>query len=113
MPSHRPESVGKNIQVELSDILRTETRDPRLGFVTITGVKMSHDLRTARVYISVLGDDDAQKETLEGLARATPFLRRALGPRLRLRHIPELFFSYDDTLERGSQIDRLLDRLKP
>lgn len=113
MPSHRPESVGKNIQVELSDILRTETKDPRLGFVTITGVSMTRDLRTAKVYLSVLGDETERQLTLEGLSRAAPFLRRTLAQRLRLRHAPELFFAYDDTLERGAHIDRLLDELKP
>lgn len=113
MPSHRPESVGKNIQVELSQILRTETRDPRLGFVTITGVHMTHDLRTAKVYISVLGNDEERRLTLEGLNRANAFLRRSLGQRVQLRHVPELFFAYDDTLERGNHIDKLLDQLKP
>ena len=112
MPSHRPESVGKNIQIELSNILHTETKDPRLGFVTITGVHMSHDLRTARVYISVLGSEEDRQLTFEGLNRANAFLRRSLGQRLSLRHTPELFFSYDDTLERGNRIDQLLDQLK-
>ena len=112
MPSHRPRSVGKLIQSELSDILRTEVKDPRLGFVTVTAVNMTRDLRTAKVFISVMGDDGERAATLEGLNRAMSFIRRLIGQRVRLRHVPELLFEYDDTMERGARIDALLDSLK-
>ncbi len=109
MASYRPESVGRSIQVELSKILREESKDPRLQDVTITGVTMSQDLRTAKVYISIFdGDKD---DVLEGLGRANAFLRRQVGQRVRLRHVPELFFSFDDSLEHGSRIDQLLSQL--
>jgi ribosome-binding factor A len=113
MPSHRRESVGKAVQNELSEILRTEVKDPRLGFVTITGVQMTQDLKLARVYISVMGDEEARTATLEGLDRAQSYIRRLIGGRLQLRNVPELMFSYDDSMERGSRIDALLDDLKP
>ncbi len=113
MPSWRPERVGQLIREELSEIFRKELKDPRLGFVTLTGVKMTKDLRTAKVFISVMGGGNAHEGTLEALSRATPFLRRALGQRLRLRHTPELLFAYDNSMEQGSRIDALLDSLKP
>ena len=111
MASYRPESVGRNIQQQLSEILRTEIRDPRLLSITLTGVKMSRDLRTARVYFSIPGEEPPWEEALEGLENAAAFLRREIGQRVRLRHIPELFFSYDDSIERGARIDRLLNDL--
>ena len=112
MAPWRPESVGRRIQAELSDIIRKQLKDPRLGFVTVTGVEMTKDLRTARVYISVMGDLDMQRETLDVFAHAASFLRREIGQRVRLRHTPELQFAYDDSIERGSKINRLLDGLE-
>lgn len=109
MASYRPESVGRNIQVELSKILRMDSRDPRLQDVTITGVNMSKDLRTAKVFISLLNDD--KDEVLASLERASAYLRRQIGQRVRLRHVPELFFAYDESLEQGSRIDQLLSQL--
>lgn len=109
MASYRPESVGRNIQIELSKILRQESRDPRLQEVTITGVKMSQDLRTAKVFISVL--DETKTDVLESLKRASAFLRRQIGQRVRLRHVPELFFAYDESLVQGARIDQLLSQL--
>ena len=111
MPSHRPASVGKAIQNELSEILRTEVKDPRLGFVTVTAVRMSRDLKTARVFISVMGEEEERQATLEGLHRAQSFIRRLIGQRVRLRNTPELLFTYDDSMERGARIDSLLDSL--
>lgn len=109
MASHRPESVGRNIQIELSKILRHESKDPRLQDLTITGVKMSRDLRTAKVYISILGD--GKDEVMEGLDRANPFLRRQIGQHVSLRHVPELFFAFDESFAHGSRIDQLLSQL--
>ena len=109
MASYRPESVGRNIQMALSKILRLESKDPRLQDVTITGVKMSRDLRTAKVYISILDDD--KQEVMDALDRANPFLRRQIGQNVRLRHVPELFFAFDDSLAHGSRIDQLLNQL--
>ena len=112
MPRWRPESVGRVIQEELSDLIKKGLRDPRLGYVTVTGVDVTRDLRTARVYISVMGDTAAQRESLDALTRATPFIRRELGQRLHLRHTPDLSFAYDDSIERGARINQILDGLK-
>jgi ribosome-binding factor A len=109
MASYRPESVGRNIQVELSKILRMESKDPRLQDITITGVSMSKDLRTAKVYFSLL--DDNKDEILANLERASAFLRRQIAQRVRLRHVPELFFAFDESLEQGTRIDQLLSQL--
>lgn len=110
MASWRPESVGREIREILSDLIRTRLKDPRLGFVTVTDVKMTRDLRSARVYVSVMGEGSGD-ETLEVLLRAAPFLRRELGSRLQLRHVPELTFQYDDSIERGTRINAILDGL--
>ncbi len=109
MPSYRPESVGKAIRVALSEILHTETRDPGLADVTITAVKMSRDLRTARVYVSAMSGTPAQTQVC--LIRAMSFLRRALAQRVPLRHVPELVFAPDESIARGARIDHLLDGL--
>ena len=109
MAPYRPESVGRSIQVELSKILRHESRDPRLENITVTGVTMSKDLRTAKIFISVL--HDRRDEVLEGLASANAFLRREVAQLVRLRNAPELFFSFDESLEHGSRIDQLLNKL--
>ena len=111
MPSYRPESVGKAIQVALSEILHTETRDPGLSDVTITSVDMSRDLRTARVYVSVMSGSEARTQVLGRLMRAMSFLRRALAQRVQLRHVPELVFAWDESMTQGARIDQLLDGL--
>ncbi len=111
MPSYRPESVGKAVQVALSEILHMETRDPGLAEVTITAVAMSRDLRTARVYVSVMSGAGVQTQVLERLMGAMSFLRRALAQRVQLRHVPELVFAWDDSITQGSHIEQLLNRL--
>jgi len=113
MATWRPESVGKEIQGILSQLFQQELKDPRLGFVTITGVRMSRDLRTARVFISVMGGEEDLEGTLEALDSATAFLRRMVGQRIRLRNVPELFFAHDDSIAKGSRIDEILKDLKP
>jgi ribosome-binding factor A len=109
----RAESVGRQIQEELSDLIHRHVKDPRLGYVTVTDVQVTRDLKFARVYVSVMGDGQIRDTSLKTLQRAMPFLRKELGRRIRLRHVPELEFKQDQTLERASRIDRLLDDLKP
>ena len=109
----RAESVGRQIQEELSDLIHRHVKDPRLGYVTVTGVQVTRDLKFARVYVSVMGEGQIRDTSLKTLQRAMPFLRKELGRRIRLRHVPELEFEQDQTLERASRIDRLLDDLKP
>ena len=107
----RSESVGRQIQLELSYLIHRHLKDPRLGYVTVTGVHVSRDLKFARVHVSVMGEDQIRDESLKTLQRALPFLRRELGGRIRLRNVPELEFRLDESLEQASRIDRLLDDL--
>ena len=113
MSRWRPESVGKQLREELSDLIQNRLKDPRLGFVTITDVRMTPDLREARVYASVLGEDARVAETMSALEHAVPFLRRELGRRVRLRITPEIEFINDRSIEQGARINKLLDQLDP
>src|SRR6187399_2065053 len=88
----RPDRVGEEIREELATLLAREVHDPGIGFVTLTRVKVSPDLQMARVFYTVIGDDKTQKATAQALTRATPFLRRHIGARIRLRRVPEIRF---------------------
>lgn len=112
MQGQRPQRVGDQIREDLSDIIRRDVKDPGVGFVTITHVKVSADLQSARVYYTSLGDEAAHRATGKALQRAAPFLRRQIGARIRLRRVPELFFTYDESVERGERIERLLQEIK-
>ena len=101
------------LQVEISDIIRTRLRDPRIGFITITEVEIANDLKTAKVYVSVLGEDKQKKQTLRALERARTLIQNELGQRVRLRYIPMLFFYLDESAAYGDKIDRLLNGLHP
>lgn len=103
--------VGEQIKKELSLILQQELKDPRIGFVTVTGVELTNDMSQATVYLSVLGDDDRKEETLKALHRGTGFIRSELGKRIRLRKMPELIFKFDSSIEYGNRIDKLLEEL--
>ena len=111
MTTRRQRQVAELLHEEISLLIQRRVRDPRLGFVTVTGVEVSPDLRVAQVYVSVLGSDDDVKRSLESLRRAASFFRRELGTSLSLRYLPELNFRPDDTLERSFRIDQLLDSL--
>jgi ribosome-binding factor A len=109
---NRPERVAQVIQQHLAQVFaRGNMKDPRLGLVTITGAKISPDLRQARVYWTVHGDAKVQAETKKGLEAARGFLRRELG-QLGLRVVPDLAFSYDEAIDRGDRIDQLLREAK-
>tara|TARA_A100001037_G_scaffold125585_1_gene113851 strand:- start:1480 stop:1863 length:384 start_codon:yes stop_codon:yes gene_type:complete len=110
--SWRPESVGRFIQQTLSELVQAKVKDPRLGYVTVTGCRVSKDLKVARVFVSVMGDDEERSDSMDTLNRAASFLRRELAGQLRMRHTPELIFDYDDSIERGSRITKLLDDIK-
>jgi ribosome-binding factor A len=109
MRGGRIRRVNEAMRAVLSDAIATEIKDPRVGFVTVTGVKTSPDLRHARVYVSVLGDDAAREGTMEGLRSAHGFLQGRLASELRLKHTPALTFEYDDTVDRGMRISQILD----
>jgi ribosome-binding factor A len=102
--------VDVAIRQVLSDAVTQDLKDPRVGFVTVTGVKTSPDLRHARVYVSVLGDEPVREASLEGLRSAHGFLQRKVATELRLKHTPTLTFVYDDTAERGQRLSELIDR---
>ena len=104
----RPDRVGEEIRQELSLLIAREVHDPGVGFVTITRVKVTPDLQQARVFYTLIGDDKARKETARALGRATPFLRRQIGSRLRLRHVPELQFIFDVSIEQQDRIEQII-----
>jgi ribosome-binding factor A len=108
MASTRPSRVGDQLRAEISNLLAREVHDPGIGFVTITQVIVSPDLQVARVYYTTLGDDKARRETARALGRALPFLRRQIGSRLRLKRVPQLEFFFDESIERGDRIERIL-----
>lgn len=112
MSSRRQRQVGELLHQEISRIIQYETKDPRLGFVTVTGVDVSPDLRQARVHVSVFGDRTEVKNTLTGLTSGASYFRRLLGQSLSLRYIPELSFKLDTSLEYGMHIEALLDEIK-
>jgi ribosome-binding factor A len=104
----RPDRVADQIRKELSVLLAREVQDPGIGFLTITRVKVTPDLQQARVFYTIIGDDKARKETAKALGRALPFLRRQTGQRLRLRHVPELQFMYDESIEQQDRIEKII-----
>jgi ribosome-binding factor A len=113
MASHRPDRVGEQIRDELSALLtRGAVHDPGIGFITLTRVKVSPDLQVARVMYTSLGDDKARQETAKALTRATPFLRRQIGAKMRLRRVPEIRFEFDESVENQDRIERILLELK-
>jgi ribosome-binding factor A len=106
--SRRTRQVGEFLREELTDIIRREVKDPRIGFMSVTRVDVTPDLRHAAVYISVLGTDDERAETLTALRSASGFIRHHLKPRLRMRQIPELEFRDDRSMEHAEHIARTL-----
>jgi ribosome-binding factor A len=100
--------VDEAMRVVLSDAIAKDLKDPRVGFVTVTGVKTSPDLRYASVYVSVLGDEPARAASLEGLRSAHGFLQRRVATELSLKHTPSLTFEYDGSVDRGMRISELL-----
>jgi ribosome-binding factor A len=108
----RPERVGEELRHVLAELLAREVHDPGLGFVTITKVRVTADLQLARVSYTCLGDDKVRQDTARALGRATPFLRRAIGQRLRLRRVPELTFHFDASIENQANIERILLELE-
>jgi ribosome-binding factor A len=114
MTSHdRPARVAHEIQREISSLLARGLKDPRIkGFVTVTGAKMSPDLKEATAYVSIHGEEKVREETLEGLRAAAGFLQREVAQRLKLRHTPHLRFAYDGSVEEGDKIERLLKEVR-
>lgn len=108
MATDRMRRVNEVLREVIGDTISTELEDPRIGFVTVTGVEASPDLRSARVFVSVLGDDSDKDSTLAALASAHGVLQGAVASQTRMKRTPTLTFVYDDTPERGERVSRLL-----
>ena len=109
--SHRQEKLGEQIAEDISDLIRTRVKDPRIGFVSVTRVEVSGDLRHAKVYVSVMGSPEERKATMQGLNKATGFLRHELASRLTLRYMPEIAFKLDNSIEEGSRVLELINKV--
>ena len=109
MPTARMRRVNESIREILGDAIAAELKDPRVGFVTVTDVDTSPDLRTARVYVSVLGSEDERERTLEGLRSSHGFLQSKINDSTHMKRTPTLTFEYDESTERGARISRLLE----
>jgi ribosome-binding factor A len=108
MPTARMRRVNESIKEILGDAITTELKDPRIGFVTVTEVDTSPDLRAARVYVSVLGAEEERERSLAGLRSAHGFLQGKIASAMRIKRTPTLTFEYDESAERGDRISRLL-----
>jgi ribosome-binding factor A len=109
MASSRMRRVNEVIRQVLGDVIATDLKDPRIGFVTVTDVDTSPDLRTARVYVSVLGDESERERALEGLRSSHGYLQGRIAAELRMKRTPTLTFHYDESVDRGVRISRLLE----
>jgi ribosome-binding factor A len=112
MTTWRQEQLAEVIAEELSDLIRTRMKDPRIGFASITDVELSGDLRHAKVFVSVLGTPEEQRATLQGLEHAVGFLRHELAQRLTIRYTPEILFRLDESIERGTRILQLIHEME-
>jgi ribosome-binding factor A len=104
--------VGEQIKKELSQILQTEWKDPRVGFITVTAVESTDDLSQAKVYLSIMGSEEQKEEALKSLSRGKGFIRSELAKRIRLRVVPELTFKIDGSIDYSSHINDLLHQIK-
>lgn len=109
---YRPNKVAQEIKQEVSRIIARELPHHKLGFITITDVRVTPDLREARVFVSVFGSPAERQQTLDTLNSEKPFIRHLIGRRIHLRHTPELSFIYDESIEQSDQMMRLMDEIK-
>ena len=111
MSSMRAEHVGEQMKKELMDIINNKVKDPRVGFITITDVVLTNDLSQAKVFLTVLGNDKEVENTFKALDKAKGFIKSELGSRMRLRIMPELMYEYDQSIEYGNKIERMIQDL--
>ncbi|NLJ34062.1 MAG: 30S ribosome-binding factor RbfA [Firmicutes bacterium] len=111
MAGVRRQRVREAYKQELGELIQRQLKDPRIGFVSVTDVDITGDLRQARVYVSVLGDEESKGRTMEALKGAQAYLRTEMGKRVRLRYTPELVFFLDESIERGMRLKNILDKL--
>lgn len=107
----RVRRMSQLLKEEISQIMLKEMKDPRIGFASITKIEVSNDLKHAKVMVSVYGSEQDKKETMEGLRRAKKFIRKLVGERLTTYHTPELIFRYDNSIEQGVHISKLIDEV--
>ncbi len=112
MVNKRVRRLEELLKEEISQILLREVKDPRIGFVSLTDVEVSGDLRHAKVFVSVYGSDKEKTETMEGLEQATGFVRKLVGNRITTYHTPEILFKYDDSIEHGVHISKLINEVR-
>ena len=108
----RSEKVQVQLKREISRILHEDLKDPRIGFVTLTRIDLTGDLRYAKVYFSVLGDDADRRSSVEGIQSASGYIRRLVGERLKLRFVPELVFKLDKSIEYSIDLEKTFERLR-
>jgi len=108
----RSERVEGQLKKEISKILLEDLNDPRIGFVTITRIDLTADLRYARIYFSIFGDDKAKEEGLQGIKSAIGFIRKLIAERMKLRYVPELYFKLDNSLEYSINLEKTFERIK-
>ena len=107
----RQDQLGEQIAEDLSDLIRTRVKDPRVGFASVTSVELSADLRHAKVFVSVYGEAEEQRATMRALDHAAGFLRHELAQRLTIRHTPEISFHLDESIARGAHLLELMKQI--
>jgi len=112
LASRRNDRVRAAMRQEISNMLQRDLKDPRLGFATVTDVRVSGDLQHVQVYVSILGDDVSRQQTMEALESARGYVRSEIGRRVQLRLTPEITFAYDDSIERGARLLRLISEVQ-
>lgn len=112
MGFHRANRIAEEIKREVAYLLRGELKDPRIGFVTLTSVEVSNDLRHAKIFVSTMAPVEEREKTLQALNSAQGFIRNELGKRLRLRYTPEISFKFDESIEHGAKILELLNQVQ-
>ncbi len=110
--SQRKEKVAQRIKEEISSIIQSKIKDPRIGFITITNVEITSDLRIAKVFYSVLGEDDKKKDAHDGLKSANSYIRKLVGDTMELRYTPEIFFKLDTTTEYNLHIGKIFEKIE-
>ncbi len=113
MAQYRTGRLSEEFKKEISDIIKNDLKDPRVGFVSVVFVEMSGDLRHAKVYVSVLGDEKEVQNSMAALKSATGFIRREMSQRIHLRYTPEITFFYDDSIAHGVKISKILADVLP
>lgn len=111
-PSRRPQRLALQVQHEVSLMIARDMKDRRIGFVTVTGVELSPDLRHARIFVSLMGSEIAKKEGLEALNHAAGWIRHELGQRVRMKFLPDIVFFPDSSQDYGERIDKLIDEIR-